>query len=136
MTIGPVVFGCIGLVVLLALGFAVLQGFRRYERAACNALGRRFADLDVHDPPQPGDVLLVYHTYHGVLAWFTQTEHRAHLPPKQARELLGRLLRFNCTWGLIARGGVLVLPLAIVNYFIQRRAILTQETELEWTKGT
>jgi len=134
VTITPVVFGCIGFAVLLALGFAVLHGFRGYERAARSALAKRFQDLEIHNPPQPGDILLVYHTYHGVLAWFTQIEHRVHLPPDQARELLGRLFRFNCTWGFIARGGVIVLPLAIVNYVIQLRSISTQETEWEWKR--
>jgi hypothetical protein len=135
VTIGPVVFGCIGFVGLLALGFAVLQGFRGYERAAGKALAQRFQELEIHDPPQPGDVVLVYHTYHGFLAWFTQIEHRVHLPPNQARELLGRLLRFNCTWGLTARGCVLVPPVSIVNYFMQRRSISAQETEWEWKRG-
>jgi hypothetical protein len=136
VTIGPVVFGCVAVAVFFAPGFAILQGFRGYERAARKALAKRFQDLEIHDPSQPGDILLVYHTYHGVLAWFTQTEHKVHLRPDQARELLGRLLRFNCIWGLTAHGGLLVPPLSIVNYFIQRRSISTQETEWEWKRGT
>ncbi len=129
MTIGPVVVGCIGFAMLFALGFAVLHGLRGYERVARKALAKRFQDLEIHPTPQPGDVLLVYHTYHGVLPWFTQIEHRVHLPPDRARELLGRLLRFNCIWGLTAHGGLLVLPLSLFNYITQAHSLSSQEAQ-------
>jgi hypothetical protein len=123
--VGGVIFTLVAVVALVAVG--ALYGFRGYEGLACRALKQRYEDLEIHDSPQIGDVALVYHTYHGVLAWFTQTEHRVYLPPEQARALLGRLFRFNLVWGLTARGGLLVPPLSLMNYVAQRRSISAQE---------
>src|SRR5580704_4501207 len=103
--VGGVIFTLVAVVALVAVAVGALYGFRGYERLACRALKQRYEDLEIHDSPQIGEVALVYHTYHGVLAWFTQTEHRVYLPPEQARALLGRLFRFNLVWGLTARGG-------------------------------
>ena len=71
-------------------------------------------------------MILTYHTYHGFIAWFTQTPHQVALPPDDARKLLGRLLRFNLMWGLVTYGALFIPPLAILNYFAQRRSIAKQ----------
>jgi hypothetical protein len=116
-----------GIVLLVMLGAFALWLFRGYEGMARAALKRAFEDLDIHAAVAPRDVVLKYHTYHGFLAWGTETAHTVILPPEDARKLLGRLLRFNLSWGLAAHGGILVPPLAVGNYIAQRRSITRQE---------
>lgn len=94
----PVIGGIALLVTIIAVGFAC---FRGYERLARRSLERKYSDLQPRAQPNEGDVVLSYHTYHGLLVWFTQTPHQVILPPNDARQLLGRLLRFNLTWGLV-----------------------------------
>ena len=101
--------------------------FRSYERLARRSLRRKYAGLQIHEVPVAGDVTLTYHTYHGLIAWFTQTPHYVSLPPDHARILLGRLFRFNLTWGLLTYGALFIPPLAVWNYFTQRRSISSQE---------
>ena len=103
-----------------ALVAATLVLYRGYERLARRALERAYADLDLYPAKVFGSVQVVYHTYHGFLLWYTETEHRAILAPDEAIELLGRLLRFNLSWGLVARGGILIAPLAVYNYAVQK----------------
>lgn len=112
--------------VVLGLGVFALVLFRGYEALARRALARAYVGLAVQEPPAPGDVVVTYATYHGLIAWFTQTPHRAALPPDDARVLLGRLLRFNLTWGLLTYGMLFILPLSFLNYSAQRRAIVRQ----------
>ena len=113
--------------ILLVFGFGALLLFRGFENSASRALERKYRDLVIHPVPQPGDVLLEFHTYHGLIAWFTQTGHRVYLGPDDARTLLGRLLRFNLTWGLVTPGSLFIPPLSIMNYWAQRRSITAQE---------
>ncbi len=124
-----VLIGVILLTIALfgGLGLIVLYGFRGFESLARRSLQRRYSGLQVHAEPQPGDVLITYHTYHGFVAWFTQTPHQVALPPDDARTLLGRLLRFNLQWGLVTYGALFIPPLAILNYLGQRRSIARQE---------
>jgi hypothetical protein len=112
-----------GLALLVLVGALALAFFRRYERWAKSALERAYEGLHVHSVAEHGDVVLDYHTYHGIIAWTTETPHRVIMPGDDARELLSRLLRFNLTWGLVAHGGILVPPLAIANYYAQRRSL-------------
>lgn len=123
----PVAEVVVGIVVLIGLGVGALYLFRGYEHLARRSLHRKYADLAVHGDPQPGDVVLIYHSYHGFIGWFTQTPHQVALSPKDARKLLGRLFRFNLTWGLVTYGTIFIVPLSILNYFAQRRAIAVQE---------
>jgi hypothetical protein len=111
-----------------ALGAVILVLYRGYERLARRALKRAYSGLEIQPAKTPGNVRVVYHTYHGFLLWYTETEHMALLSLDDASELLGRLLRFNLTWGLVARGGILIAPLAIYNYFVQKRSIANQES--------
>jgi hypothetical protein len=78
-------------------------------------------------------VFLEYRTYHGFFAWSTATEHRVFLPLEDAQQLLGRLLRFNLTWGLLVHGGVLVVPMAIGNYLRQRHLLISREMPVALT---
>ena len=93
-------------------------------------LAKRYAGIEVHDLPVPGDVQFVYHTYHGFLVFFVQTEHRVSCPPEGASTLLGRFLRFNLTWGMFGYGLVFVPFLAFFNYLAQQRSITKQEAAL------
>jgi len=94
---------------------------------------RRFArvyrGLDVATRPAAGRVHVVFHTYDGFLAWFTQTRHEAYLPPDQARLFLNRSVRYTLTWGLLCAGALFVLPLTLFNYLAQRRSISRQELD-------
>jgi hypothetical protein len=125
-----------GLVLLVILGALTLALFRGFEGFARKALERTYHGLDIRTVPLPGDVCVVYHTYHGLVAWHTETKHCVFLPPDAARELLGRLLRFNLIWGLTVHGGILVPPLAISNYIAQRRSITNQEREAASDPGS
>ena len=93
-------------------------------------LANRYAGIEVHDIPVPGDVQFVYHTYHGFLVFFVQTEHRVSCQPESARMLLRRFLRFNLTWGMLSYGLVFVPFLAFFNYLTQKRSIAKQEAVL------
>jgi hypothetical protein len=117
---------------LAALGSIITLALLLYfgcQRLAERSLKRAYADLNIHTVAGPNDVVLVYHTYHGFLIWHVEAEYRVILPVDDARELLGRLLRFNLSWGLLAKGGILIAPLAIYNYAAQSRSITKQETE-------
>jgi hypothetical protein len=111
---------------LIFIGIPVFVFSGGIDRFAVNPLIRRFEGLELHEFPQPGDVRFIYHTYRGFLLWFVQEEHHVCAPPQDARVLLGRLLRFNLTWGMLSGGFVFVPLLAIGNYFTQRRSIAKQ----------
>ncbi len=123
----PVLAIVVGVAILICLVVGALFLFRGYEHLARRSLERKYADLPIHADPKPGDVILTYHTYHGFIAWITQTPHHVALPPEDARKLLGRFLRFNFTWGLVTYGALFIPPLAILNYFAQLRSIAHQE---------
>ena len=118
----------------IVLGVIVLYLFRGYERWAHRSLERKYRKRGLPRTPQAGDVLLSYHTYHGFIACFTQTHHAVYLPPQEARKLLGQLLRFNLTWGLVTYGSLLMIPLAIGNYVSQHFAIAKQVAAGGWTE--
>jgi hypothetical protein len=80
-------------------------------------------------------VEFVFHTYHGFLAFFIQTEHRFRLPPDRARELLWRFHKFNLTWGLLAYGAPLVPLFSYGNYVVQKRRIAIQERAIGGRQG-
>ena len=118
----------VSILVVIGLPVAVLFGFRKFKKVARTALAERYEGLQVHASPQSRDVCLVYHTYHGIIVWFTQTTHRVYLPPDDARELLRRLFWFNIGWGWSAYLGLFVIPLSLFNYYSQQRSISAQET--------
>lgn len=103
--------------------YLLFGGLRTF---ALKPLQRCYDGIELHEPPKPGDVQLLYHTYRGLLLWVTVDEHRIHASPDAAEQLLGRLLRFNLTWGLLAFGFAFIPLLAIGNYFAQRRSIRAQ----------
>ncbi|MBI1248623.1 hypothetical protein GC197_12380 [bacterium] len=112
-------------VVVVVVTVAFLVG--AYKPLAERSLQRTYAELTIHTEPESGDVIITYYTYHGFLVWVTQNQHFVAMPPEDARVLLGRLLRFNLTWGLVSLGSFFVVPLAILDYFGQRRSIDRQE---------
>ena len=118
----------VGLAFCIAF-MGILYGVRGYEWMAKRLLTNAYRGLKIHNPPETGDVVMSYETYHGIIAWLTHTQHIVAAPPEDARILLGRLLRFNLCFGFLAHAGVLIVPLAIFNYLGQRRSINRQETE-------
>ena len=91
-----------------------------------SALAKRYRGLTLRSQPRPGDVQVVYHTYRGFLVYVVQDEHVLCGSPAEVRRMLGRLLRFNLTWGLLSLGCVLVPLIATANYAAQRRALREQ----------
>jgi hypothetical protein len=121
---------CVFVVVALTLYF-----YRYCEKLALRTLNRQYAGITIREVPVAGDVVLSYHTYHGFLAWFTQTEHRMALPADDARILLGRLLRYNLIWS-IPTACLFVPPLAIGNYLAQRSSIARQTVDASFRSLT
>jgi hypothetical protein len=116
----------ISLVFLVLLGAGILLLKRWFDRRALAALWRNYEGLAIRHLPKSGDVQVVFHTYHGFLAYFVQSEHRFAAAPDEALELLRRLHRHNCRWGLLAPGCVYIPSLSLYNYWQQCRQIRTQ----------
>ena len=119
---------CFWLAFILAVLIAVpyFLFFGGAERFCRKSLFQKYDGLDVHETQQPGDVQFVYHTYRGLFLWFIQEEHRVSATPEDARTLLGRLLRFNLSYGLLSYGLVFVPFLAVGNYITQLRSVNKQ----------
>jgi hypothetical protein len=115
--------------VLIGIPIYLLSG--GLKTFGLSALERRFRDLSLHERPEPGDVCFRYHTYRGFLLWFVQSEHVVVAPVDDAKRLLGRLLRYNLTWGLLSYGMFFILPLACGNYLAQKRSIRQQAGSAE-----
>jgi hypothetical protein len=118
--------GFVLLLVLLAIVFVIYLLFGGLYTFALRPLRRCFEGIEVHKTPADGDVSFVYHTYRGLIFWFTQTEHRVIAAPEDAERLLKRLLRFNLTWGMLTWGILFVPFFAFGNYVAQRRSIEKQ----------
>src|SRR5262249_3887913 len=116
----------LALVPLVFIGVPVIVFTRAYERVGRKPLERCFLGIDLHAAPQPGDVTAVYHTYRGLLLWTIQTEYRVIAQPADAEKLLGRLLRFNLTWGMLSYGMLFIPFLAVGNYYAQLHSIRQQ----------
>jgi hypothetical protein len=113
------------LALFIGVPFFVLTG--GIEKFAIRPLRRCFAGIATRESPEPGDVLLVYHTYRGFLVWVAQDEHRLYATPDDALKLLGRFLRFNLTWGLLSYGVLFIPIFSIASYFAQKRSIASQQ---------
>jgi hypothetical protein len=109
------------------LGAFILFMFRGYESLARRAIARIYRDFDLANSVRDGDVLIVFHTYHGFIAWFTQTEHRVFVSAADANRLLNRFLRFNLTWGLFTWGALFGVPDPVRPHW-RPRLILTAIT--------
>jgi hypothetical protein len=121
----PFILLAVGILLVLIV-FPLYLLFGGLRTFALKPLHRCFDGIGLHQDPQPGDVLLVYHTYRGLLLWVTQDEHRVLAPAADAERLLGRLLRFNLTWGMLSCGLLFIPFLAVGNYYAQRRSIREQ----------
>lgn len=111
---------------LLLIAFPLYLLFGGLRTFALKPLQRCFDGIHLKDFAGTGDVQLVYHTYRGLLLWATQDEHRVIVSADDARKLLGRLLRFNLTWGMLSYGMLFIPFLAIGNYYAQLRSIQRQ----------
>ena len=118
-------FVLIGVPVLLVV-FPLYLLFGGLRTFALRPLRRCFDGIRLRESPGAGDVRLVYHTYRGLLFWVTQDEHRVVAPAEDAERLLGRLLRFNLTWGMLSYGMLFIPFLAVGNFYAQRRSIRQQ----------
>ena len=109
--------------------WAIFRGMRAYDRRALTALSRILEETKSHLEPLPGDVVVTFHTYHGLMFLVTQIEHQFALPPKEALNLLQKLHRFNLRWGLWGCGGIYVPFFTFGNFWAQRRSIRKQASQ-------
>jgi hypothetical protein len=131
----PMLAVIIALGIVFIMGFAALKFFRFFSRAAETSLQRIYEEVGVTETPPTNGVHVVFHTYYGLLAWFTQTEHRAVLPLNKAEELLRRLNRFNFTWGFFAYGAIIIPLFSYTNYLLQLRKIRAEYRSLGSVKN-
>ena len=115
----------------LLIGIPIWVLWVGIDNIGLGTLRKCFRGIDLHETPQLGDVTFTYHTYRGILVWSIQEEHTIWAEPVEARKLLGRLLRFNLTMGMLGAGMVFIPLLAIGNYLAQRRSIAKQVRALD-----
>ena len=111
------------IVFILPIYLVLFGGMRKF---ALRPLQRCFEDIELREQPLKGDVVFTYHTYRGLLLWFTQQEIAGYTTPDEARTLLKRLLKFNLTWGMLSCGLLFIPFLAIGNYKAQMKSIRIQ----------
>ncbi len=116
---GPVLLIFAALLLFALLGWGIS---RRAEQAS----ERLFEGIEAYAHPQPGLVEIVFHTYSGLLIFVTQREHRFWAPPDEARRALSRMHSYNCTWGLLAYGAMVIPLLSLCNCWTQKRRIKRQ----------
>jgi len=126
---------CLAMLLAVLIGVPYFMLFGGAERFCRKPLMRRYNGLEIHDSPDSNDVSFTYHTYRGFLLWFVQDEHSINAPPRDARVLLGRLLRFNLTYGMLSYGLLFVPLLAIGNYIAQSRNIKKQVAQHHSNQG-
>ena len=122
----PAFFVIVGIAFYAGLGWAILRFYRWYRRLAQKDIEEAYAELKPYWPPGKGAVSLHFHTYCGFFVWVVETEHRVALPPKLARQFLGRLHHHNLAWGWFCPFIFAVPLLSLVHYWGQLRAIQHQ----------
>jgi len=113
------------LAILIATPVFVLQTFRR-SRSGDDASSDIYAGLTgarALDSVRPGEVHLTFHTYSGLIIYFVQRRHDVVLPVDQGKILLGRMLRYNCSWGLLSPGCVFIPFLSYFEYRAQMKKV-------------
>jgi hypothetical protein len=118
--------GFLVLILAILIGVPYLFLFGGTKKFLRKALLHRYEGLTLHATLEPGDVQCVYHTYRGLIIWFTQDEHRIIGPPDDVLAVLKRLWHFNLTWGMLSYGALFIPLLATTSYLAQRRAIEQQ----------
>jgi hypothetical protein len=112
---------------VIAVAAGTLWSCLWFKRRAELSLERIYEGLEIHSVSGPGLVAVVFHTYHGFVAFVEQTEHRFWATPSEAREALRRLNRFNLRWGMLAYGALFIPLISYANYLAQRRSVRKQE---------
>jgi hypothetical protein len=127
----PIIAAIVAVLILFSLlvvaALAALMFFRWYSKTAESRLREIYWEFKPSDVPDNGRVHVIFHTYSGLLAWFTQTKHSVYLPTAQARGFLKCLRNYNFKWGLFSYGGLFVPFLTWGSYWSQSRAITRQE---------
>jgi|GEM_PF-5781839 len=111
------------LFVIVGMGCGALYFYRGFERLAKWRLKRKLRGLGFREDTQEVSVFVSYNTYHGFVAWYTETMHEVWLPYSDARKLLGRLFRFNLSWGFFTWGILFLIPSAIAHFISARSSI-------------
>ena len=59
------------IILMIFIGVPYLFLFGGADKFLKRPLRRRYEGLDLHETPEAGDVEVRYHTYRGLLLWFT-----------------------------------------------------------------
>lgn len=110
---------------------APILAVRALRRPNEKKFAKLYDGLRVEANPRPGLVCFRLHTYDGFLAWFTQTRHEGFAPPDDASKLLGRVLRYNLSHGILAAGGLFVPLVSVPEFFSQRRSVKHQAQQIQ-----
>jgi len=113
---------------VLFLGWVILKVLRLSKRTAGEA-GNDIARalLAKAGEGAQAEVVFKFTTYTGYGLWLVQSTQTYTLPQDVAQEVLRKLLRHNCTWGLLGPGLVFVPFLSVAEFWQRRREIARQK---------
>lgn len=116
--------GLASLAALIVVPIFVFRALRR-SRAGIDPAGIFSGIADVHAPNSvaPGEVRIKFTTYSGFLVFVTQRRYDVSLPAEQARVVLGRMIKHNCTSGMFAYGCLFIPLLSFLEYRSQMKKV-------------
>ena len=71
----------------------------------------------------PGLVRIRFTIYNGFLVYVTQRRYDVALPPEQAKLVLGRAIKHNCTAGFFAYGALFIPIFSYLEYRSQMKLV-------------
>ena len=112
---------------VFVLGWVILKVLR-LSKGAAGAVGEDIARASLAKAGDSARAQVVFRftTYTGYGLWLVQSTHTYTLPQDVAQEVLRKLLRHNCTWGLLGPGLIFVPFLSVGEYWQRRREIAWQ----------
>jgi hypothetical protein len=114
---------------LFLLGWAILKVLRLSKSAAGGA-GTDIVTATMASVSQgvkQRAVVFKFTTYTGFGLWLVRSTQTYTLPYDVAQQVLRKLLRHNCTWGLLGPGLVFVPFLSLAEFWQRRREIARQK---------
>jgi len=118
-------FFLVGWVILKLLRFSKKVAGGVGTDATVTSMGPKREGSDQHH------VVFTFTTYTGFGVWLVQSTQRYELPYDVANDVLKKLLRHNCTWGLLGPGLVFVPFLSVAEYSRRRKEIDRQRQGFE-----
>ena len=123
------------LTLLIFAGFFFLVGWAilkilRFSKSAAGGAGADIvatAMASVNQGIGQREVVFKFTSYTGFGLWLVQSTRTYTLPYDVAPEALKKLLRHNCTWGLLGPGLIFVPFLSVAEFWQRRREIAQQK---------